>query len=993
MTVLHAFIARDGTLAVWGETPPSPSPRPSPTAGRGAHPFAFAPGAGPRRASTLLLPSTSAGPLPSPGLGLAARRGTPRLRPWVVPAVVVPFVTDELADEFGARAAPSLTYLAEVCAFAADLVARGRVLPGVRTDGPRAFWRPVLSGADATRHAELVERMPPACRSERARPGDVDGLPAADALHAALHLLVDGLVRTRLAESGVSLGGAAWLTALSSDDSGFPADRPGELDALADALDEWHTEASSGAAVRVVFRLGHLHEIEPDEPDATSVHGPGRPDPAAQPADAWLLEFLLQPIDEPSLLVGATEVWQDAVAPLRQWTQRPQERLIAGLGRAAKLFGDLDAALRLPRPTELVLDTEGAYRFLGQAAILEQAGYGVLLPRWWREPLRLGLALEVRGTGAAAPVLRDETANLAGIVAYDWGLALGGRVLTDDELAELATVKVPLVRLRGRWVYLDAERLRTGLEFLRRGGGTMTAGEAVRLVRLLPPEQVPLPVTEVRGSGWVADLLSGRLGERLELLDQPERLVGELRSYQRRGFSWLVFLDGLGLGALLADDMGLGKTVQLLALLLHRPGPTLLICPLSVLGNWQREAARFAPALRVTVLHGADRPEPAELAAGADVVLTTYATATLDADALATVAWDRVVLDEAQHIKNSASGTAKAVRRFPARSRIALTGTPVENRLAELWSILDFLNPGLLGSAHTFRNRYAVPIERYGDEDAAARLRHATRPFLLRRVKADPNVIDDLPTKRHVRHLCSLTTEQATLYRAVLDDMLQRLKQTNETRRKGIVLAAMTKLKQVCNHPAQLLGDGSALPGRSGKLERLEEILDAALAEGESALCFTQFARFGSMLVPHLSARFGVPVRYLHGGTPRGARDEMVAAFQADERPGIFVLSLKAGGTGLNLTAANHVVHVDRWWNPATEAQATDRAFRIGQHRDVRVHTLVCLGTLEERIDRLLADKGVLAERVVGTGESWLTTLSTDELSDLARLAPEAVGD
>jgi SNF2 family DNA or RNA helicase len=324
---------------------------------------------------------------------------------------------------------------------------------------------------------------------------------------------------------------------------------------------------------------------------------------------------------------------------------------------------------------------------------------------------------------------------------------------------------------------------------------------------------------------------------------------------------------------------------------------------------------------------------------------------------------------------------------------VALTGTPVENRLAELWSIMDFLNPGVLASAHTFRARYAVPIERYADEDAAARLRHATRPFLLRRVKRDPAVIDDLPDKRHTRHLCGLTGEQATLYQAVLDDMLQRLGEATDRRRKGLVLAAMTKLKQVCNHPAQLLGDGSPLPGRSGKLERLEEILDSVLAAGERALCFTQFTRFGAMLVPHLAARFGVPVRHLHGGTPRAARDAMVAGFQADPRPGIFVLSLKAGGTGLNLTAANHVVHVDRWWNPATEAQATDRAFRIGQERDVQVHTLICLGTLEERIDRMIADKGTLAERVVGTGEGWLTTLSAAELRDLLALSPEAVGD
>jgi SNF2 family DNA or RNA helicase len=641
----------------------------------------------------------------------------------------------------------------------------------------------------------------------------------------------------------------------------------------------------------------------------------------------------------------------------------------------------------------MVLDTEEAHRFLSQAGLLEEAGYGVLLPKWWRDRPSLGLALTVRTRDPITPVLRDQAADLAHLVDYDWGLALGGRTLTSVELADLAKAKVPLVRMRGKWVWLDAERLDAGLRFLARGGGSMTAGDALRTIRLLPPEELPLPVTATGGEGWLADLLAGEADERLELLEPPSGLNGTLRPYQRRGFSWLAFMDGLGLGSCLADDMGLGKTVQLLALLLHRrDGPALLLCPLSVLGNWQREAARFAPSLRVEVLHGTDRPDPASLAQ-ADIVLTTYATATRDADALAAISWDRVVLDEAQHVKNSASGAARAVRRFPARSRIALTGTPVENRLAELWSILDFLNPGVLASAHTFRARFSVPIERYQDEDAAARLRQATKPFLLRRVKSDPVVIADLPDKRHVRHLCGLTGEQSSLYRAVLDEMTTRLGESHDKWNKGIVLSAMTKLKQVCVHPALLLGDGSPLPGRSGKLERLEEIVDSALADGESVLCFTQFATFGRMLTPHLTARFGAPVRFLHGGVSRTARDALVADFQSSVRPGIFVLSLKAGGTGLNLTAANHVVHVDRWWNPATEAQATDRAFRIGQSRDVQVHTLVCLGTLEERIDRLLVDKGNLAERVVGNGEGWLTGLSTTELRELLSLAPEAIVD
>jgi SNF2 family DNA or RNA helicase len=999
LRVLHGLVGRDGRLSLWAEDGAAATGF---TAGRGAappHPFAVTAGGLPlgeaRADATVILPSTGSGPLPSPHLGLPVRRGTPRPRAWRVPAVSVPFADDDLVAEFDGRVALSARWITELCAFAVSLVRRGRVLPGVRIDGARpvALWRPVVTGADAVRHAALLDHLPPACLAEQppsappavvepaGRAGRRGDEQAARVTTAALGRLVDGLVRTRLAEAGVTLADYGWLAALTGEPE-FEAAAP-LADTLAGRLDAWFEQAARGAEVRVCFRLSDPREHEPVMPDEVPL-----------PEDVWRLEFLLQAVDEPSVLVPAADVWLDRSAPLRRWTAHPQERLLAGLGRAARLYPGLAEALRGTHPGQMLLDTEGAHRFLSHAALLEEAGYGVLLPAWWRRRPSLGLSLEVRGRDPVSQVLRDRAVGLRELVDFRWGLALGGRTLTEDDLTDLAKAKVPLVRLRGRWVFLDPERLAAGLAFLRRGGGRMTAGDALRMMRLLPPEELPLPVTDARGEGWLADLLGGRLDQRLEVLPTPAGFEGELRPYQIRGFSWLAFLDSLGLGACLADDMGLGKTVQLLALLLHhRAGPALLICPLSVLGNWQREAARFAPGLRVRVLHGAGRDDPALLAAGADVVLTTYATAVRDADALAAISWDRVVLDEAQHIKNSGAAAAKAVRRFPARNRIALTGTPVENRLAELWSILDFVNPGILASAHTFRARFAVPIERYAEEDAAARLRQATRPFLLRRTKADHAIAAELPTKRHVRHLCGMTLEQVSLYRAVLDDLLERLAEPGEKWRKGLVLAAMTKLKQACVHPALLLKDGSPLPGRSGKIDRLEEIVDHALGAGESVLCFTQFARFGGMLTPHLAARFGVPVSFLHGGTPGGARDAMVAEFQKAERPGVFVLSLKAGGTGLNLTAANHVVHIDRWWNPATEAQASDRAFRIGQRRDVHVHTLVCLGTLEERIDRVLSDKGVLAERVVGTGEGWLSALSAQELRDLFALAPEAIVD
>ncbi|MER7279441.1 DEAD/DEAH box helicase [Dactylosporangium sp. NPDC000244] len=782
------------------------------------------------------------------------------------------------------------------------------------------------------------------------------------------------------------------------------ADGP-EVARLRELLERW-SDSGRPAPVRTCFRLSYVEAGDDDDglaPDPAGDDGAaGRPGPPGRFDDdggSWLVEFLLQPAAEPGLLVPARDVWHDGASPLFKWVDYPQDVLLEDLGRASRLWPDLDEALWGPRPVSLRLDTIGAHRFLTFASLLHDAGFGVLLPAQWQRRQELGLTLSVRTRQPAAPVLRDTTTNRAAIVGFRWGLAIGDEFLSEADLAELARAKVPLVRLRGRWVHLDRERLRAGLAFLRRGGrGEMTAGEAMRLTRLVPDSDLPLPVTGVDGEGWLADLLTGRAPERLELLDPPPGLTAQLRPYQRRGVSWLAFLDAVGVGALLADDMGLGKTVQVLALEAHlraqgpRP-PTLIVCPLSVLGNWRREIERFTPHLTVRVHHGAAR-RAGSGPDGADLVLTTYQVATRDADTLAAVAWDRVVLDEAQHVKNAAGVTARAVRRFPARHRVALTGTPVENRLTELWSIADFLNPGLLGEASLFRARYSVPVERWGDEDAARRLRRVTRPFLLRRVKTDRAVIADLPEKFERRQWCNLTLEQATLYKAVVDELFVKLREGRAgSQRKGLVLSAMTKLKQVCNHPAHLMGDGTPLPGRSGKLARLEEILAAATQAGDRALVFTQFAKFGQLLAPHLAQRLGTGVEFLHGGTPQGSRDRMVERFQSGPGPGVLLVSLKAGGTGLNLTAANHVVHVDRWWNPATEAQATDRAFRIGQRRDVQVHTFVCIGTIEERVEEIMASKRDLAGVAVGSGEGWLTGLSTNDLLDLMSLAPEAVAD
>jgi len=617
--------------------------------------------------------------------------------------------------------------------------------------------------------------------------------------------------------------------------------------------------------------------------------------------------------------------------------------------------------------------------------------------------------------------------GLDGLCDVRWEAALGGDKLGLTELRELARLKQPLVRVRGRWVELREEDIAAAIAAVGRKGADadrMSAGEVLRAALGLEPAPGDLPVSEVDADGWLGDLLAGAEDRRLQALPTPDGFVGELRPYQERGLGWLAFLGDLGLGACLADDMGLGKTAQLLALLVDErarcasvsparrgrsvaakaiaapptpaAGPTLVICPMSLVGNWQREAARFAPELSVYVHHGPDRLDGKAFVRGAgqaDLVLSTYGLAARDHRLLATVSWRRLVLDEAQQIKNSASRTTQSVRAIPAERRIAMTGTPVENRLTELWSIMQFLNPGLLGSEKGFRERFATPIERDGDDEAAAHLRRITAPFVLRRLKTDRSIIADLPDKLEMKEFCTLTREQASLYQAVVDDMLARIDDTDGMERRGLVLATMMKLKQVCNHPAHFLADGSSLPGRSGKLTRLVEVLEEAVEEGDRALVFTQFTEMGDLLERHLRRHLGCDVLWLHGGVSKKVRDTMVDRFQGTDGPPVFLLSLKAGGTGLNLTAATHVVHFDRWWNPAVENQATDRAFRIGQQRNVQVRKFVCGGTLEERIDEMIERKRALAERIVGAGEGWITEMSTEQLREVVALSADAVGE
>jgi SNF2 family DNA or RNA helicase len=446
--------------------------------------------------------------------------------------------------------------------------------------------------------------------------------------------------------------------------------------------------------------------------------------------------------------------------------------------------------------------------------------------------------------------------------------------------------------------------------------------------------------------------------------------------------------------------MGLGKTIQTLALIqrdweAHNKKPVLLICPTSVVGNWQKEAARFTPSLPVMVQHGITRAKGAAFKKAAEkhaMVISSYALLHRDVEILKKVSWAAVILDEAQNIKNADTMQARAARELKADYRIALTGTPVENNVGDLWSILEFLNPGFLGTQSEFKRTFFVPIQANRDPNAMRRLKHLTGPFILRRLKTDKAIITDLPEKMEMKVFCTLTKEQASLYAAVVDDATEALDTAEGIQRKGVILATLSKLKQICNHPAQFLGDNSAIPRRSGKLMRLTEMVEEILEVGDRALIFSQFAEMGAILRKHIQETFGREVLFLHGAVPKRQRDHLIERFQNEaDGPRLFILSLKAGGTGLNLTQANHVFHFDRWWNPAVENQATDRAFRIGQTRNVQVHKFLCVGTLEEKIDEMIERKQEVAAGVVGTGENWLTELSTAELKELFALRSEAV--
>jgi SNF2 family DNA or RNA helicase len=954
----------------------------------------------------LNLPRDLLGPCASDRLAVALARLDRTEDAWLG-AVKVPTVTLKPADALrwllGIRSNAvfrdmeigyDLRFLTEVAVFAVDRVADQRVVPTLRLDADSrvtASWRPWLQDEEgAERLAGLLTTMPPAARAADDAIGAAAWLRLADALGA----MVDALVRERLIREDFmeALDGrgcddphVTWLHGLLGEQAAVPA--TGE-----DAVRLFREVRGWLGRLDELAGMAELRlRLDLDGPEGGS--------------DLWELHVGLVPHHDPDLHLTAADIWQDT-PEVRQAAgdADPQEVLITELGAATRIWPDLERLLSEAMPECIALRTAEAWRFLSEyRPLLEDAGVVVKVPSWWgQDDARLGLRLSLDAV--------DETpGGLETRVAYRWIVAVGEQRLTLEQLLHLKQSDERLVRINDRWVELDPEQLNAAISLLQpEGVSEATLLEALRLAGGGDASTAGMPVIGVEASGWLQSLLQGPDEETLQAVKQPALFRGELRPYQVTGLSWLAFLDKHGLGACLADDMGLGKTIQLIVLLqwereVGNPcGPTLLVVPTSVVGNWRREMERFSPELRVHIQHGPERPlgdDLAIVAAEADVLVTTYALVARDRESLERIEWHRVVLDEAQSIKNPPTKQAGAIRALNTPRRVALTGTPVENRLTELWSIMDFCNPGFLGDQSSFRTRFARPIERHRDDAAAADLRRLVRPFILRRLKTDRTVIDDLPDCVETREHAVLTAEQARLYQEAVDEMLGHVDRSEGIQRRGLILSLLGKLKQICDHPvlsvrgdaavtaAVAEGDPSALARRSGKAVRMLQLLEEVLANGERALVFTQYRRMGRLLAAMIEHQLDCRTLFLHGGTPVPKREKMIETFQdPDGDASVFVLSLKAGGLGLNLTAASHVFHFDRWWNPAVERQATDRAFRIGQTRTVHVHPFVCTGTLEERIDRMLEEKTELADRIIGTGEQWITEMNTGQLRDLLTL-------
>lgn len=932
---------------------------------------------------------------------------SPLLQPWQVEGFTFSqieamklLISLPLGVEENSYLGGDLRFWSQIARWSLDLMSRSKFLPTLERLLDNSLvtkWRSLLDSAvDSTRLEKFAQAMPLACRAYQQDTNNTSlavdlPLQPQELIQDFLNSTIDSQVRAAIANESVPILPPLlkeWLQSLARNDNQIKAE-PAQLERLESALNAWvaplqYQLTAAQNRFRTCFQL-----IPP------------------QDNNEWTLAYFLQAADDAEFLVDAATIWQHPVERFvykNRSIEQPQESFLRGLGLASRLCSAVSPSLEESYPQSCILTPVQAYEFIKSVAWrFEDNGLGVVLPpslssTGWAN--RLGLKLNATTPGQK----KQERLGLHSLLNLEWQLAIGGQTISKAQFERLVALKSPLVEINGEWVELRPQDIKTAQTFFasRKDNLTLSLEDALRLSSGDTQTIEKLPVVSFEASGVLQELMNALTDNNaIATLPTPESLQGELRPYQQRGFSWLTFLERWGLGACLADDMGLGKTIQLITFLLHLKeqqalqAPTLIVCPTSVLGNWEREIKKFAPSLQVMLHHGDKRLKGnafTNAVAEQDVVITSYALVQRDIKLLESITWQGVVLDEAQNIKNSDAKQSQAVRQLQATFKVALTGTPVENRLAELWSILDFLNPGYLGAKQFFQRRFAMPIEKYGDADSLKTLRSLVQPFILRRLKSDRSIIQDLPEKQEITVFCGLSVEQATLYQKLVEESLAQIDSAEGVQRRGMILALLVKLKQICNHPAQF-EKATTLDGQqSGKLQRLQEMLEEVIAEGDRALIFTQFAEWGKLLQPYLAKQLNKEILFLYGSTSKQQREAIIDRFQHDPQgPPIMILSLKAGGTGLNLTRANHVFHFDRWWNPAVENQATDRVFRIGQKRNVLVHKFVCTGTLEEKINAMIESKKELAEQVVGAGEQWLTELDTDSLRNLLVLERDAV--
>ncbi|HWQ65358.1 MAG TPA: DEAD/DEAH box helicase [Methanospirillum sp.] len=919
------------------------------------------------------------------------------LVPLYVPVILCPY--DSFFDLWkagtkepeGYIAGDSFRYTVVLMESALTLVQTGKFKPQVDKTftGYHVTWIPALSPEDTAWLSDFSSRMPPVCQYSIPRLAKEPFFPKPESrVHTALLEMMQVIIHRAFSDYSFEaepdpLGfepdqnSINFMTELTG--TGLVVNDTAFEKVFAQGMQNWLTYSSSGTFSEFKFCI-----IVKEPPEGET--------------EPWDISLHIKSVADPSLIIPAETIWNlpDNHGGFLPPAAYLRYQLLAGIGNAAASSSVLREHLTGKTPTGGRLTLLQAADFLGSdLQRIQRRGVIVLLPAWWTDQSykpRIELHAQKRDY-----VHRSSMLGIDEILSFDYRIAIGDDSYSPDEFWEAVKLKAPFVRIGGRWIPCNQDAITRALNHFqnRSGRSTDTACDLLRLSlgEMNDPE---VSISIHAKDEWVADILTFLKTDTNQVsCIVPDTFHGTLRPYQEEGFSFLYQCTRRGFGACLADDMGLGKTPQTLAWLLYlkerEPGltPALLICPMSVVGNWEREINRFAPSLKAWVHHGTDRCKGEELIKmvnSYDLVLTTYHLAARDVDHLKKVSWSALILDEAQNIKNPSTNQSKAIKTFPGERRVALTGTPVENRLLELWSIMDFLNPGYLGSQHAFSSRYTRTIEQDKDQAFMRELRSLIRPFILRRMKTDKNVIADLPEKMEARIYCSLTPEQATLYQAVVNEMAQNIDAVEGIARKGIILASITRLKQICNHPGVIAKDSEMNPSRSGKIQRLLEMLEEVVAEGDSALIFSQYATFAEELAEMMKEKVEAPVLLLTGSVPRKKREQLIEQFQAADTPSIFVISLKAGGTGLNLTRATHVFHVDRWWNPAVEDQATDRTYRIGQNRNVQVHLMIAAGTLEERIDLMNQEKRSLAQEVLAHGDEHLTNLSTKDLLEIVSL-------